>query len=96
MESPQLYLDEMAEYLVLYHNLPISTTTLHDNLTELSLTWKIMRRAALKRDDALRAAWLEDTLLWYTADEMVFLDESSKDRHTIFRKYSGSKNCPSV
>jgi transposase len=90
VESPQLYLDEMAEYLALYHDLPISTTTLHDNLTELGLTWKIMRRAALERDDALRAAWLEDTLLRYTADEMVFLDESSKDGHTIFRKYGRS------
>jgi len=89
-ESPELYLDEIAEYLALYHDLPISTTALHDNLAELGLTWKIMRRAALERDDALRAAWLEDTLLRYTADEMVFLDESSKDRHTIFRKYGRS------
>jgi transposase len=90
VESPELYLDEIAEYLALYHDLPISTTALHDNLTELGLTWKIMRRAALERDDALRAAWLEDTLLRYTADEMVFLDESSKDGHTIFRKYGRS------
>jgi hypothetical protein len=52
-ESLALYLDEIAEYLTLYHDLPISITTLHDNLTELSLIWKIMRRAALKRDDTL-------------------------------------------
>lgn len=89
-ESPDLYLDEIAEYLALYHDLPISITALHDNLTELGLTWKIMRRAALERDDTLRAVWLEDTLLRYTADEMVFLDESSKDGHTIFRKYGRS------
>jgi len=89
-ESPELYLNEIAEYLTLYHDLPISITALHGNLTELGLTWKIMQRAALERDDALRAAWLEDTLLRYTADEMVFLDESSKDGHTIFRKYGRS------
>jgi transposase len=86
-ESPGLYLDEIAEYLTLYHDLPISITALHDNLIELNLTRKIMRRAALERDDALRAAWLEDTILRYTADEIVFLDESSKDGHTAFRKY---------
>jgi hypothetical protein len=65
----------------------MSITTLYDNLTELGLTWKIMRRAALERDNTLRAAWLDDTLLRYTADEIVFLDESSKDGHTVFRKY---------
>jgi transposase len=86
-ESPGLYLDEIAEYLALYHDEPLSITALHDNLTELGTTRKIMRRAALERDDALRAAWLEDTLLRYTADEMVFLDESSKDGRTVFRKY---------
>jgi hypothetical protein len=46
-----------------------------------------MRRAAAERDDALRAIWLEDTLIRYTADEVVFLDESSKDGRTVFRKY---------
>ena len=89
-ESPELYLNEIAEYLTLYHDLPISITALHGNLTELGLTWKIMQRAALERDNTLRAAWLEDTLLRYTADEMVFLNESSKDGHTIFRKYGRS------
>jgi transposase len=86
-ESPGLYLDEIAEYLALYHDERLSITALHVNLTELGLTRKIMRRVALERDDALRAAWLEDTLLRYTADEMVFLDESSKDGRTVFRKY---------
>ena len=97
-ESPQLYLDEIAEYIALYHDIRISITALHNNLTELGLTWKIMRRAALERDDALRVAWLEDTLLRYTADEMVFLDESSKDGHTIFRKYGRSARgeCPVI
>jgi len=89
-ESPELYIDKIAEYLVLYHNLPISIMALHNNLTELGLTWKIMQRAALERDDTLWAAWLEDTLLQYTANEMVFLDKSSKDGHTIFCKYRWS------
>jgi transposase len=41
-ESPGLYLDEIAEYLALYHDLPISITALHDNLIELEITRKIM------------------------------------------------------
>jgi transposase len=31
-ESPSLFLDEIAEWLALYHDLPILITALHDNL----------------------------------------------------------------
>jgi transposase len=31
-ESPSLFLDEIAKWLALYHDLPISITALHDNL----------------------------------------------------------------
>lgn len=83
VESPELYLDEIAEYLALYHDLPISTTALHDNLTELGLTWKIMRRAALERDDALRAACLKIHFLgiqltkWFSSTNLAKMDTQS-------------------
>ena len=40
-ESPSLFLDEVTEWLALYHDQPISTTALHDNLWDLGLTYKI-------------------------------------------------------
>jgi transposase len=86
-ESPSLFLDEVAEWLALYHDQPISTTALHDNLRDLGLTYKKLRRVAAERDDAYRAAWMHDVLTNYTADQMVLLDESSKDGHTLFRQY---------
>ena len=43
VESPGLYRDEIAEYLTLYHDLPISITALHDNLIDLGLTRKVMQ-----------------------------------------------------
>ena len=41
-ETPTLFLDEIGEWLALYHNRPILTTALHDNLQELAGTypWK--------------------------------------------------------
>ena len=57
-ENPTLFLDEIGEWLALYHDQPISTTALHDNLWELGLTHKILRRAAAERDDIARADWL--------------------------------------
>ena len=87
LESPGLYLDEIGIWLALYHDVQISTTALHDNLRELGLTRKIMRRAAGERDHELRAEWMYDILNTYTAEQMVILDESSKDDRTLIRKY---------
>jgi len=46
-----------------------------------------MRRAAAERDHELRANWMYDILNTYTAEQMVILDESSKDNRTLIRKY---------
>lgn len=86
-ESPELYLDEIGEWLALYHDIPMSTTALHDNLRDLGLTRKIMRRQAAERDHALRTAWLHNVLNTYTAEQMVVVDETSKDGKTLIRKY---------
>ena len=49
-ESPELFLDEICEWLALYHNIQISTTALHDNLRDLGISRKIMTCAAAERD----------------------------------------------
>lgn len=71
-ESPELYIDEIGEWLALYHDTPMSTTAIHDNLRDLGLTRKIMRRQAAERDHALRTAWLHDVLSTYTAEQLGF------------------------
>jgi transposase len=86
-ESPGLYLDEIGIWLALYHDVQISTTALHDNLREFGLTHKLVRRAAAERDHELRTNWMYDVLNTYTAEQMVILDESSKDDRTLIRKY---------
>jgi len=62
-------------------------TALHDNLRDLGLTRKIMRREASERNHKLRAIWMRDVLSIYTADQLIVLDESSKDGRTLIRKY---------
>ncbi|KAF8798408.1 hypothetical protein BYT27DRAFT_7228453 [Phlegmacium glaucopus] len=86
-ESPELYLDEIGVWLALYHEVQISTTALHENLRELGLTRKLMRRAAAEGDHELCANWMYNILSTYTAEQMVVLDESSKDNRTLIRKY---------
>ena len=51
-EGPTLLLDEIKEWLALYHDQPISTTALHMNLRDLLLTHKRLKRVAIEREDA--------------------------------------------
>jgi transposase len=82
-ESPILFLQEIGEWLALYHDQPISTTALHDNLREIGITRKILRKAATERDDVAQAEWITYMTANYTARQMVILDKSSKDGRTI-------------
>ncbi|KAF8499877.1 hypothetical protein F5888DRAFT_1611162, partial [Russula emetica] len=75
IENPSLLLDEIGEWLAIYHDQPISTTALHDNLKDLGLTYKCLKRIAAERDDAYRADWLHNMTSNYTADQLVFLDD---------------------
>jgi len=84
---PSYTFDEIGEWLALYHEMQISTTAIHDNLQDLGISRKIMIRAAAERDDQLRAEWMYDLLATYTTEQMVVLDESSKDGKTLIRKY---------
>lgn len=89
-ETPSLLLDEIGEWLAIYHDQPISTTALHENLRDLGLTYKRLRRVAAERDDGFRADWLHNMTTNYTAEQLVFLDESSKDDRTILPRYGWS------
>jgi transposase len=51
-ESPLLLLDEIGEWLAIYHDQPKSTTALHDNLKDLGLTYKHLKRITAEQDDA--------------------------------------------
>ena len=87
-EIPSLFLDEIGDWLALCHDMPISTTALHNNLREHGLTYKLLRKA-VERDDIARSEWLlEITSLYrvYTADQLV-LDETSR---IICRTYGRS------
>ncbi|KAF5386197.1 hypothetical protein D9615_002285 [Tricholomella constricta] len=86
-ETPSLYLDELRDWLALEHDLPISITSLHDNLRDLGLTFKLLRKAATERDDTLRSDWMYHVTRNFTAEQIVVLDESSKDGRTFVRHY---------
>lgn len=54
-ENPSLLLDEIAEWLALYHDQPISMKAFHDNLQGLGITYNHLRRVAAQRNDTHRS-----------------------------------------
>ena len=78
-EDSSLLLDKIVEWLALYHNQPISTTALHNNLRDLSLMHKHLKQTATECNNAYWTEWIISMTMNYTADQLVFLDKSSKD-----------------
>ena len=60
---------------------------LYLNLRDLVLTHKRLKRVAAERDGAYRTEWILNMTMNYTADQLVFLDESSKDERVVLRRY---------
>ncbi|KIJ19532.1 hypothetical protein PAXINDRAFT_36946, partial [Paxillus involutus ATCC 200175] len=65
-ESPSLFLDEISDYISLMHEKCILITTLHNNLSHLGLTYKMMQRTASQQDKEARQAWREDIISNFT------------------------------
>lgn len=86
-QYPDEYLDEMQEWLALYHDVEISKSALSANLLEMDQSWKRMRRIARNRNDQERAEWFHQFLCEFHPLHLVFLDETSKDGRTLVRKY---------
>ena len=73
-ERPSLFLDKISEWLTLYHDQPISTTALHNNLCDLELTYRLLCRIAAECNDVAHTEWLHEIAANYMADQMVFMD----------------------
>jgi transposase len=61
-ESPSILLDELAEWLAIYHDQLISTSALSQNLIDVGYSYKLLQKATAERDNAAREAWLADVL----------------------------------
>ncbi|KAG1886423.1 uncharacterized protein F5891DRAFT_920842, partial [Suillus fuscotomentosus] len=89
-ENPSLLLNEIGKWLAIYHDQPISTPALYRNLRDFGLTYEHLKRIAAEQDDGFRADWLHNMIANYTAEQLVFLDESSKDDRTILPRHCWS------
>jgi transposase len=87
---PELYLDEIQDWLAVTHDCGLSISAIHQLLRDAGLTHKMLRKAAAERDEIRREefrTWVADNLV---ANMIVTADESSKDDRTIFRRWGRS------
>jgi transposase len=89
-EAPEMYLSEIQDWIALTYEVHISKSALHQNIRDAGITFKLLRRAAAERDEDLRQEWKQDVDAHFTASQMVFVDETSKDDRTIYRHYGRS------
>ena len=89
---PDTYLDELQWHLAIHHDLAISKSALQDNLQQAGLTRKILHKIAVERDEEARAEFLNTIRHGFsgTGNEFVVVDESSKNEHSLARRYGRS------
>ncbi len=79
-----MFLQEIQEWIGIVHDTPISISSLHQNLRDAGLTYKLLRKAAAERDEALRQQWMDHARNHWLASQIIVVDESSKDDRTIY------------
>ena len=86
---PDTYLDELQWYLAIHHDIAISISALHCNLMKAGLTHKLLHKIACERDEERRAEFLHVIQHHFsgTGREFVVVDESSKNEHTLNRRF---------
>src|SRR6266481_2450990 len=85
--SPAMYLDKLQDWLALEYDILISKTTLHDNIRDAGISYKLLCWRAVERDEVVRERWKEDVGANFVAAQMVWTDELSKDDQMIYHHY---------
>lgn len=88
-EQNDLYLDEIADFLLVEYENPVSLPTISRALKSSGLSKKVPRRRAGEQCQDLRDAY-QYKLSFLDPEKLVFIDESGCDRRVGFRRTAWS------
>ena len=88
--APELYLDEIQDWIALTMQTAISRSALAELIRDAGFSYKMLHKAAAERDEAERVEFRDWAHNYVTADMVVTADESSKNDRTIFRRWGRS------
>lgn len=84
------YLDELVYEMEQRIGKLVSIPTLWRSLRFCGITRKKIQKAAKERSEILRGVYLYNIGMNYTAEQLIFIDESAKDERTFTRLYGYS------
>ena len=58
--APKMFLDKIQDWLALAYDIAISKMTLFENICDLGLTYKLLQKAAVERDEENRQERMEE------------------------------------
>jgi hypothetical protein len=75
--APELYLDEIQDWIAISHETSLSKTAIHWLIEDAGFSFKQLRKAASERDDEARSMWRQYVQENLVASMMVTCDETS-------------------
>lgn len=88
--NPSWFLDELTDLMDTNRFISIHFTTVHCELERAGMSTKKLRIIAQEQDEDLRANFTAE-IAQYAAEQLVFLDETSKDERTTTRRRGRSR-----
>ena len=88
--NPDYFLDELLDLLKTNRFISVHYTTIYFELEHLQVSRKKLKKIAEERDELCRADFIA-RMSQYSPEELGFLDETSKDRRTVGRRYGRSR-----
>jgi hypothetical protein len=82
--APELYLDEIQDWIALTMQTTISRSALAESIQGAGFSYKMLHKAAAERDEVTRMEFRDCARDYVAADMVVTADESSKNNRTIF------------
>ena len=86
-QAPEMFLDEIQDWMALHRDTAISITSLHQVIQDAGLSLKMLHKAASERDEVAQEEFRTYVREHLVAEQVITVDESSKDDRTIFRHF---------
>ena len=89
-ENPDYFLDELLHLLKTNRFISVHYATIYQELKRHGVSLKKLKRVAKECSDELRADFI-GRMAQYGPEELGFIDETSKDKKTIYQRYGRSR-----
>jgi transposase len=89
-QNPDYFLDELCYLLKTNRFISVNYPTIYRELERAGVSRKRLKRIAAERNENQRADFIR-RMAQYTPEEVLFMDEMSKDERTVGRRYGRSK-----